>query len=585
MANKKKLRAILACAFTVGIAASPFLYSSYANAKGQSIQDFMNVQGMPVVGSTSDKFTYSINTRRVADNTVVSNEKKDGQDKSQSEQVQQQLKQSEADGFDLSDVTVFCIAKGFKTTTVNEIQSYTCPVVSNRKNIKVDKPVAFITNTPTDSGSSSMYASIPITKTVTEKVTDDNGNVTQRKREIKAYVNISVNSNAYKGNTGIGGGGSEDGYTENTGGTGINVLLPPDINILKGGDDPTDEYINIKSKDKCKDGTYYCNTDPTDINILPPRNEGENTDEGIYTYKYIDTDGDGVPDTRVTIDSNGKEIERVPMSSLSDEEIQKVLDMAKAGRWTGGDITVTGDTPENSSSGSKYADILNDLLGEDNDAYNNKDDGWYSSDLMDDTADNNLDNYFDGVSDNTKAANYADGLTNDILGLDDILGDDTTKENYAVTEDTKSALLGDGEGTFDDLMSDEDSLLFGTNDGYEADEGFLGTLNDLVSDGLEQLDGSSKKEESLSDEEKSSLIKDFMKVFGNKDEIEAQTASEQELYNLADKMLRANGMTIDDIKRGKNYDKNSAYTAPSVAWDMNRITTLAHNGKIVFPKE
>ena len=581
MASKKKLRAILACAFTVGIAASPFLYFSYANAEGQSIQDIMNIQGMPVIGSASDKFTYSINTKRVADDTVVSNEKKDGQDKSQGENVKQQLEQSEADEFDLNDVTVLCIAKGFKTTTVNEIQSYTCLVASNRKNIKVNKPVAFIMNTPTQYGSSSMYASIPITKTVTEKVTDDNGNVTEKKKEIKAYVNISINSNAYKGNTGIGGGGSENGYTDSTNGTGINVT-PPEISILGGKDNPTDETINIHSKDQCKDGTYNCNNDPMDINILPP-NEG--TNDGVFTYKYIDTDGDGVPDTRATIDADGNEIERVPMSSLSDEEIQKVLDTAKADGWNGGDITVAGDSSGNSSSGSKYADILNDLLGEDNDAYNNKDDGWYSSDLMDDSADDNLDNYFNGVPDNTEAKNYADGLTGDILGLDDMLGDDATKKDYAVTKDTKSSLLGDSAGTFDDIMSDEDSSLFGGDDGYEADEGFLGTLNDLVSDGLEQLDGSSKKEESLSDAEKSSLIKDFMKVFGNKDEIEAQTASEQELYNLADKMLRANGMTLDDIKRGKNYDKNSAYTAPSVAWDMNRITTLAHNGKIVFPKE
>ena len=39
-------------------------------------------------------------------------------------------------------------------------------------------------------------------------------------------------------------------------------------------------------------------------------------------------------------------------------------------------------------------------------------------------------------------------------------------------------------------------------------------------------------------------------------------------------------MSLDDLRRGKNYDPNSAYTEPNAAWDMNRITTLLTNKKI-----
>ena len=39
-------------------------------------------------------------------------------------------------------------------------------------------------------------------------------------------------------------------------------------------------------------------------------------------------------------------------------------------------------------------------------------------------------------------------------------------------------------------------------------------------------------------------------------------------------------MTMDDIKNGRNYDANSAFTEPKTAWDMNRITTLIRNKKL-----
>ena len=60
------------------------------------------------------------------------------------------------------------------------------------------------------------------------------------------------------------------------------------------------------------------------------------------------------------------------------------------------------------------------------------------------------------------------------------------------------------------------------------------------------------------------------------------TASDQELYEFARKWLLANGFTAADIANGKNYDPNSAYTEPTKAWDMNRITTLLKGRKITL---
>ena len=52
------------------------------------------------------------------------------------------------------------------------------------------------------------------------------------------------------------------------------------------------------------------------------------------------------------------------------------------------------------------------------------------------------------------------------------------------------------------------------------------------------------------------------------------------VFELAKKLLLANGMSLDDILKGKSYDKGSAYTEPRQAWDMNRITKLLSEGRI-----
>ena len=54
----------------------------------------------------------------------------------------------------------------------------------------------------------------------------------------------------------------------------------------------------------------------------------------------------------------------------------------------------------------------------------------------------------------------------------------------------------------------------------------------------------------------------------------------QQMYDMTANLLKELGYTDADIAAGKNYDKDSAYTEPYKAWDMNRITTLQKNFKI-----
>lgn len=59
-----------------------------------------------------------------------------------------------------------------------------------------------------------------------------------------------------------------------------------------------------------------------------------------------------------------------------------------------------------------------------------------------------------------------------------------------------------------------------------------------------------------------------------------QTISDQEMFNIARKILKELGYSLEDLMKNKTYDDGSAYTDPDRAWDMNRITTLLKGKKI-----
>lgn len=79
----------------------------------------------------------------------------------------------------------------------------------------------------------------------------------------------------------------------------------------------------------------------------------------------------------------------------------------------------------------------------------------------------------------------------------------------------------------------------------------------------------------------SSMLNNVLSV-GEDLDIERST---QDLWNESQKLLLASGFELDDLLSGKNYAKNSAYTEPKTAWDMNRITKLLKNKKIEIKKD
>lgn len=86
----------------------------------------------------------------------------------------------------------------------------------------------------------------------------------------------------------------------------------------------------------------------------------------------------------------------------------------------------------------------------------------------------------------------------------------------------------------------------------------------------------------------SSLSNFLSNVLGGKDGSvfgKAEPLSNQEMASLAKKFLSAGGYSVDELKKGENYDRNSAYTEPEKSWDMNRITKLLKSGDVSLDNE
>ena len=81
-----------------------------------------------------------------------------------------------------------------------------------------------------------------------------------------------------------------------------------------------------------------------------------------------------------------------------------------------------------------------------------------------------------------------------------------------------------------------------------------------------------------------SLSSMFRNILGGKDnsinDIVKKTMTNQDMSDVAKRLLLESGYSLEDLKAGVNYDKHSAYTEPKMAWDLNRITKLLKDKSI-----
>ncbi len=278
------------------------------------------------------------------------------------------------------------------------------------------------------------------------------------------------------------------------------------------------------------------------------------------------------------------------------------LDSPDLGEFNGviADNTSKSDPLNSSSSGyngsgSSYGDYMDRALGDLADAFNSSDDDWTNSNNGN-TGESLLDDYFNGVEYDNQ--DIPGGLTNDLLGVGDAIFTEEAVDNLVERYGEDGEELPEGG-----LLASVDEngfVAYGANEqapegGFNSqDDGVFG-LVDLASayqDGIAGLDGlrnnngmNSSNNNLLGNidgNNQSNLSKRLRQLIGGDDSAiaAAATASDQELFDMAKQMLLSNGLNLDDIRRGRNYSPNSAWTDPTLAWDFNRIPSLLRRHRI-----
>lgn len=264
----------------------------------------------------------------------------------------------------------------------------------------------------------------------------------------------------------------------------------------------------------------------------------------------------------------------------------------------------TGLTDSNTSNNNTSCELLGTCDDSGGSSSSGPSTGWLNNDTdLDDLLDNglssggndwassmdneDLDDYFNGLS----GDDIPGGLTEDLLGVDDNLYNDDLG-NYGNYEDNE------GTEYVGDSLNDTDETTNNYTYGDEDGDGSVGWA-DMAAMYQNGLNGLSPSNNSGMDANGGGLLgaitgndgnqsltdKIRQLLTGDGNEGSDINANNQDLYNEAKKFLLKNGFNIDDIKSGKNYDNNSAYTEPKLAWDMNRITTLLKAKKIKLNSE
>ena len=236
--------------------------------------------------------------------------------------------------------------------------------------------------------------------------------------------------------------------------------------------------------------------------------------------------------------------------------------------------------PPSNNTDRKWGDLIGSLLNDKkSNPYSSGDNDWARSNNG--TGSPDLNNYFN--TDNSTGDDITpDGLSNDILGNDNPDGPLT----YSTGEDKPVENAGDYY-----INDGNDYYGNGGNGGNETNSDSSGLpMNDLeqmYKDGLAGLDTLGNDNSNLlgaitKDVVDSSLAQKLKELMGDNSITNNKrgTATDQEMYDIAKKLLLAGGYSMDDLRNGRNYDANSAYTEPTTAWNLNRITTLLSGRRI-----
>lgn len=486
------------------------------------------------------------------------------------------------------------VCQGTRSPSQNESVTYNCVVVGTRA-----RGAAIPIRGTATGGKQTLSGWAPYQYQY--KIPDEKAKEGFRWKSAWAVLPITININGYKGETGLGLGSNPYGtfnpLTQSN--EDMRNLLENNSNGLSNGlkdfnsGDDTNGGSGIAGNKLCADGSYVCSS--SDITLPGENNNGN----GLHDFNNgtindltndndpnADRNGDGIPDSKQDRDGDGIPDHLDP--DHGNGTIKNGDNGANGGDGANGTNGKDGSNGNNTYGNDNYGRLIDKLLNNGSGSYNSGDNDWANSNKGGSGL-SNLDSYFNGMDGNEELPN---GLTNDILGVEDMLG------NGETTIDTDGDGIADSVQTPDgnivgmeEYLANKDADGAGNGDDYYDgsgdggfDDGNLSAIQDLMGmmDGMSDADGDGSMNGLNANDSLASRIESLLRAqptdtdSGNGD----QTASDQYLFDLAKKLLMANGMSLDDIAKGRNYDPNSAYTEPMRAWDMNRITTLLRAKKI-----
>jgi hypothetical protein len=207
----------------------------------------------------------------------------------------------------------------------------------------------------------------------------------------------------------------------------------------------------------------------------------------------------------------------------------------------------------------------------------------------------NLDEFFGGDKNNSfnsPSRDYPGGLTTDSFGLDggepDENGDMPLFNSSGIDTYGKAgynpADFVDENGN---LVSDSDFSSSGEFGGSNLSNILQDSLHDGLNGGDVNGNGTSLFESADKSNSLAGMIHSLLsgEENGFSANNDKSTLSNQDLFDIAKRLLLEAGFSEDDIRKGLNYDKDSAYTEPNVAWDFNRMTTLLKGRKVKFDNQ
>lgn len=197
----------------------------------------------------------------------------------------------------------------------------------------------------------------------------------------------------------------------------------------------------------------------------------------------------------------------------------------------------------------------------------------------------NLDSFFGDGKDNTfNSGDYPSGLTTDSFGLDG--GEVDENGNPPLFNSEGIDTYGKAGYNPADFVDENGNPISDSDFDSSYGNNFSNILQDSLHDGLNEsnMEGSSLFEDADKSNSLAGMIHNLLS--GDENGYAANnnkaTLSNQDLFDIAKRLLLEAGFSEDDIKKGLNYDKDSAYTEPNVAWDFNRMTTLLKARKVNF---